>query len=161
MSESWHVAMRSPPGRWSTTAWSRRGTITDWIAHRAEPDALVLDYTTTGVTKSDGISIVERIPIERTPCHYGGSRPWFLCPGCGCRRAILYCVGDFFRCRTCHNLAYGLTRESAWKRKQRKAARLRRKIGAKPALHHRARKPKGMHWRTFRRIQYEITTLDR
>ena len=38
----------------------------------------------------------EKYPIQLdwTPCHYGGSRPWFRCPtkGCGLRVAILYVV---------------------------------------------------------------------
>src|SRR5215472_1990244 len=47
------------------------------------------------------------VKIEWTPCNYGGTRPWFLCPrrGCGRRVAILYCDSDF-GCRTCRRLTY-------------------------------------------------------
>jgi hypothetical protein len=54
------------------------------------------------------------VGIERTPCHVGGSRPWFICPalGCGRRVAILY-GGGIFACRLCFQLAYASAREEA------------------------------------------------
>jgi hypothetical protein len=48
----------------------------------------------------------EVIALTRTPCHYGGTRPWFCCPGCHRRCAKLYLHRDRFRCRTCHGLDY-------------------------------------------------------
>src|SRR5215210_7714762 len=61
-------------------------------------------------------TIRERVGLERTPCTLGGSRPWFVCPGCGTRRAVLFCVGGVFRCRVCHDLAYRSMREPSGKR---------------------------------------------
>jgi len=55
--------------------------------------------------------IRERIPLDSTACHYGGSRPWFRCLGCDYRRAVLYSVRGVFRCVSCHGLAYASTRE--------------------------------------------------
>lgn len=47
------------------------------------------------------------IPIERTPCHIDGDRPWFACPSCTRRVAILYSYkGGRFACRACQDLAY-------------------------------------------------------
>ena len=51
----------------------------------------------------------ERIPWIRLawiPCNYGGSRPWFLCPGCDRRAAILYVEGGRLLCRPCLGLSY-------------------------------------------------------
>jgi len=31
-----------------------------------------------------------QVGLDRTPCQYGGSRPWFVCPRCHSRRAVLY-----------------------------------------------------------------------
>jgi len=47
-------------------------------------------------------------PIETTPCHYGGRRWWFRCPGCNRRCRILYRPPEstYFACRVCHNLTY-------------------------------------------------------
>lgn len=52
------------------------------------------------------------VDIDRTPCHYGGSRPWFICPGCGRRRRLLHLHDYVFKCRTCHRLTYRTSRSS-------------------------------------------------
>ncbi|WP_156224495.1 hypothetical protein [Haloferax gibbonsii] len=50
------------------------------------------------------------ISIERTTCHFGGDRPWFICPECLDRQAKLYNPNpiqtDQFLCRDCHGLLY-------------------------------------------------------
>jgi len=43
-----------------------------------------LDFT------SSGEAVHQRVPIERTRCHYGGMRPWFHCPRCQRRVAVLF-----------------------------------------------------------------------
>src|SRR5262245_54892662 len=49
-----------------------------------------------------GQDIEETVPLVWTSCHYGGNRPWFLCPGgvndpaCWRRVAILYDAGTYF-----------------------------------------------------------------
>jgi hypothetical protein len=53
----------------------------------------------------------EQIALDATRCTYGGQRSWFLCPGCGSRRAVLFYLHGHFRCRSCHHLAYGSTRQ--------------------------------------------------
>lgn len=53
-------------------------------------------------------------PLTSTPCHFGGSRYWFVCPlvvnGRACERRcrILYLAGraDYFGCRECLRLTY-------------------------------------------------------
>jgi len=149
------------PGTWSTTSWTCRGKPSGYIDHRAEAGALILDYRTKGRADPDWRPVRERIPLDATPCHYGGSRPWFLCPGCGARRAVLYSVDGRFRCRRCHDLAYSSTREEPWDRAMRRADTLRRKIGAERGMHQWAPKPKGMHWDRYERITAEIRECDR
>ena len=45
-----------------------------------------------------------------TPCHFGGQRPWFSCPGRNCGRRVgkLYLPpgGRYFLCRHCYGLSY-------------------------------------------------------
>lgn len=141
-------------------SWSRRGEITDWITVRYDgndPDAVSLDYSTRPWGELAWQSVHERIALTRTACHYGGSRPWFLCPGCGSRRAVLYSVGGTFRCRACHDLAYSCTRESSTDRAFRRSQEARKKLLTGPgSVWHQPRRPKGMHWKTYWRICREF-----
>jgi hypothetical protein len=116
------------PGVWWTTNWTARGQPSGSITHHAEADALILDYRVKGLLDAEWQLVRERIPMERIPCHYGGSRPWFLCPGCGRRRAVLFSVDGRFRCRACHDLAYSSTRQTLAERA------LRRKLGARTGM---------------------------
>ncbi len=75
------------------------------------PHIITLEYQVRR-PEEDGDTIRERVGLDRTRCPFGGSRPWLVCPGCGTRRAVLFCVGGLFRCRVCHDLAYRSTRES-------------------------------------------------
>lgn len=49
-----------------------------------------------------------QVQIEKTACHLGGFRYWFVCPGDGCGRRVvkLYFLSKYFLCRHCHNLTY-------------------------------------------------------
>jgi hypothetical protein len=43
--------------------------------------------------------------MEWTFCNFGGERPWWTCPHCGRRCAIVYARGPWpFMCRLCANL---------------------------------------------------------
>lgn len=57
---------------------------------------------------------LEVVGIVWTRTGYG-RRPWWICPRCRGRAAILYSAGAWtlapLACRTCHGLAYGSTRE--------------------------------------------------
>jgi hypothetical protein len=87
-----------------------------------------------------------------TPCTYGGARPWFRCPGCGRRAALLY-GGPTFKCRRCRDLAYPSQSDGPTGRALRRAEKIRERLGWRPGVAHGiGSKPKGMHWRTFERI---------
>lgn len=95
--------------------------------------------------------------IEKTPCHFGGTRTWFRCPvrGCGRRAAILY-RANFFACRHCQGLAYASQSERREERLDRKADKLRERLGWDGD--HR-RKPKRMRWGTYQRLRARYTEL--
>lgn len=101
------------PGIRSRASWTRNGQPAGAInlEARIDIDALLLDYRIKRPADRDWRPISERIPLDATPFHYGGSRPWFRCPDCGRRRAVLYCLGGRFRCVGCHDLADSSTRE--------------------------------------------------
>ena len=103
------------------------------------------------------------LAVTWTPCHLGGVRPWFLCPCCSRRVAILY-GGAGFACRHCRSLNYASQQASKRDRAADRSWDLRRALGctegflSTPAEY--IRKPKGMHWRTFFRRIDQIKRLD-
>ncbi len=82
-----------------------------------------------------------------TPCNFGGSRPWFVCPGEGCGRrvAILYGPGRLL-CRHCSDLAYASQREDRIARAKRRAEKARSRLPPSGT------RPKGMHHATFLKL---------
>lgn len=73
----------------------------------------------------------QSVELTHTPCHFGGLRPWFLCPGhgdeCIGRVALLYERDGHFRCRGCHRLRYTSQYED---RIERSARHLRAVVSA-------------------------------
>jgi len=128
---------------------------------RLEGGSLVIDF------KRDGFKLSERIRLTETPCHFGGSRSWLVCPRCGRRAGKVYLptnlyVNRFERrvqdwlCRHCYQLSYEQRRargglELSWVLGQR-ADRLLERSGLWIDKRHYYRKPAGMRRRTFERL---------
>ena len=94
------------------------------------------------------------VRLKWTPCHYGGSRAWLLCPiaNCGRRVAILYAddADGTIACRHCRKLAYDTQRETTRFRDLYRAQKIRIKLGGSGSLGDPfPRRPKGMHQRTY------------
>lgn len=94
------------------------------------------------------------IPVVHTDCHMKGSRPWFSCPECGRRAALLYSKrAGKFACRKCQRLAYPSQSEAVGDRAHRAANNIRRRLGWKVGIANpKGDKPKGMHWSTFEKL---------
>lgn len=143
-------------GKFSGWSWYRNDVEAASIRILAEIDRVVLSYKTKnrfGEWEPKEYSVY----LERTPCHLGGHRIWFKCPGNGCGRrvAILY-GGSIFACRHCHNLAYESQRETYDDRAMRRADTIRKRLSWTPGIANLAGgKPKGMHWRTYERLKAE------
>lgn len=96
----------------------------------------------------------ESVELARTPCHYGGTRPWFLCPDCHRRCAKLFLRRGRFLCRVCHRLGYVSQLAASAERPRIMAQRLRRRLGGDPNLCVPfPLKPEGMPWRTYYRLR--------
>jgi len=150
-----HRAGLLAPSAAGSTSWYRNDQQTGAISHAAKGEgegqatALELSYALNGELVS------QRVELQWTPCHYGGARPWLLFPLCSRRVAILY-SGQRFACRHCHDLAYASTRESAVDRGIYRAQRIHRRLGGTGnLLGPFPPKPKGMHWRTYDRLESE------
>lgn len=143
-------------GNFGTWQWSRDGEVYACVSWRAETAVLTLHF---GFTPQGGDTrqICQHIQIAQQPCHFGNSRPYFICPaqrgGRACnRRAVnLYFKGGYFLCRQCQRVAYASQCEDALDRILRGANRHRAAIGADQGLWALATRPKGMHRATYQR----------
>lgn len=135
-------------------SWSRNGTKLATIHLTVHSDQVLMHYSRC-LRNGQWDNSISKVSLERTPCHLGGERVWWRCPepSCGRRVAVLY-GGDRIACRHCHDLAYRCQRESAEDRAARQANKIRRKLGWMVGiLNFPGGKPKGMHWKTFARLQ--------
>jgi hypothetical protein len=101
------------------------------------------------------------VMVEWTVCHFGGTRPWWNCPCCGKRVAVLW-AGSTYACRDCQQINYESTRRSESDKPFDRANKLRRRLGWVPGVaHDMGGKPKGMHWTTYARLleQYTVHSL--
>ncbi len=101
-----------------------------------------------------------------TACHFGGQRPWFVCPVycngryCGRRAAILYGAGELFACRRCYGLSYASQQQTALHRGLGQARKIRMRLGGSAdLLEPFPQKPRGMHRRTFLRLRARAAAI--
>ena len=152
-----HRAGMLEPGHIGRWRWMRRGVERASIQIEAYEAALFLRYQVNRRGEVKPYSYA--VHLDWTSCTFGGRRPWFLCPSCGQRVAILYGKQNFV-CRHCRGLAYASQRETEGSRAIRRANAIRRRLGWIPGvLNPPGAKPKGMHWHTYVRLYNEYNEL--
>jgi hypothetical protein len=164
---TWQRGNLLHPGIWFTTSWSnRQGEVVASIGVRVQHRRVLLSYRSRR-SGEEWQDVEESVSLTWTPCHYGGQRPWFLCPGvvngrvCKRRVAILYGAGRYFLCRHCSNLGYESQREALPMRLLAKAQQIRRRLGGSASLMAPfPAKPKGMHGRTYDRLRWRAHEAD-
>ena len=153
-------------GRWGGWQWTQDGEKVASIGYTMEERVLRLKYTSDSYWHGkEDIDYV--VPILLRLCNYGGTRPYFLCPGlvngrhCGRMVAKLY-GGRYFLCRHCHNLAYYSQSEEPCDRLLRKANKKRMTLGGEPGTDEwLPERPKGMWQRTYEREIEAIEEAER
>ena len=142
-----------------TLSWSRGGERTGWIRYRCCSNSIELIYRARPAG-GDWIDIQERVAIETRDQPFGGTRSYFICKACQRRCMVLY-GGLKFRCRTCSNLSYASQNEDATDRACSKARAIRKRLGYEGTFDDPfPPKPKGMHWRTYERLEKECESLE-
>lgn len=154
------------PGAVSTVNWERNGEPAGTIVIAMDHDRhrLVLTYSTQAHGETEWTPHTVPVWLDSTPCHYGGERWWFRCPGCNHRRAVLYSVAGVFACTGCHDLAYASTRMQEWERGDLRIWEIARRLGYTGKdfpFRLPGGKPKGMHWTTYERLAVEFLDLHR
>jgi len=141
------------------------------------PTHLRLQYTIKTPHPDEPSKIDYVVPLDHTPCNFGGFRSWFRCPGgingerCDRRVRKLYLPTrhDYFLCRECYDLGYRSSRSSG---NPIKEAELRyRRAFAKADKDNRRphpngepyfpERPKGMHRDTFEELLDDVTEARR
>ena len=131
--------------------YKRLDVLRFWYRGWLEPEQSAIKYPPRG-------NEPQVILLDWTPCNFGGQRPWFIC-WCGRRAALLYLVNKYFRCRKCLGLIHASVNESKPDRAYRKMLKIRRRLGCSDDIMEPISfKPKGMHYKTFRRLldEYEV-----
>jgi hypothetical protein len=104
--------------------------------------------------------IEQRVPFDRTPCHYGGERLWFRCPHCNKRVAVLYGYEIRFLCRHCYQIPYSSQQEGY----MNNVISQKHKLGERIFEHYDCGegwgKKKGLHWKTFNRLHARYQALE-
>ena len=137
--------------------WSRDGEQVASIGARTENDRLHLTYRVR--IGGEWEDVAESVRIVRVACGFGGSRPYFACPGvvngiaCGRRVGKLYGPGRYFLCRRCYRLAHASQSEDPMDRALRRANGIRKRLGGDPGMAEPfPPRPKGMWRRTYERL---------
>ena len=156
------------PGCMGSWQWTRDGEKVASINLRAEDNRLHISYRVR-INGGEWEDVAETVRIVRVPCRFGGTRPYFICPGlvsgvaCGRRAAKLHGPGRYFLCRHCYRLAHASQREGARDRMLRRANKIRQRLGGDPGMAAPfPPKPKGMWRQTYERLceeAFETETL--
>ena len=145
-----------------TARWSWLGKVTGALIAQREGDCVVLHYGHCSRASEQWAFSEYRIFLTWTRCNYGGRRPWFICPGCGARVAVLYGGSSLFACRLCYDLVYESQREDDCYRALRRAQTIRMRLGGTGSMAEQfPPKPKGMHWTTYLRLHAQYTCAER
>lgn len=132
------------PGSSFSWTWSRGGEHAGTIGIRVpEVSTVHLDY------RRDDEPMHDTIRLARSHCHFGGWRPWFMCPRCWRNVAIVY-LGNATGCRRCLRLRYPSQSEDTLDRSWRRTSRIMRRFGGD--IDEFPRRSKGMRQRTYERL---------
>jgi hypothetical protein len=94
----------------------------------------------------------QKIELTTTPCNYGKSRYWFVCPYCKGRKATLYLGNSGLACRKCYRLAYPVENKTRSNRAIDGAFKINDRLKFSGDIDCLGDKPKGMHEKTFNKL---------
>ena len=150
------------PGSAGSLQWTRNGKSVSSIGFRMKGSQLILDYRHRS-SGGEWECVKEFVRVVRIPCRFGGTRPYFICPGvvndtvCGRRVVMLYGCDNYYFCRHCYSLKYSSQYENSWDRLMTRANKIRERLGGDWGMESMlAPRPKGMWRRTYERLCNEV-----
>ena len=147
----WHREGVLQAGTFGSWVWSdsATGERTGRIGYSVGDGFVNLNYSVNDQPSN------QRVALTRTPCNYGGVRPWFVCPVRGERVAVLFLRAGRFACRQCQRIAYASQSDDAMGRNWRRQGKLESRLGQWWA------RPRGMHRETHERLMSAILDCER
>ena len=133
-------------GGTNTWSWSRGDENAGSIRFTVNESSVRLIYSVGGVDAS------QTIWTTTTPCAYGGSRRWYVCPVCSGRCEVLYQRSGRFACRSCQRVSYTSQSGSEHDRMIQRYHRLNALVDEG--------KPKWQRWATFNRLEDRLDRAD-
>lgn len=147
------------PNITGSLSWKRAGEPNGSINYTTYNDRLILSFR----YKAQGDEwqpVTQTIMFDRTPCHYGKARKWFLCPKCNRRVAVLCGEARLFLCRHCSQLSYRSQNADKLERIRLKRNKLGNRIFVDYDNGYGYKKTKGMHWKTFEALVQQHSELN-
>ena len=134
--------------------WTLRERANFLISVHVESDRITLHYLHRDHDQ-EWWNRADKVYLDWTNCHLGGTRPWFICPSPRCEKRVTHLYfRKIFACRHCHNLTYYSQKETELDRVARQLDRTREKLKWKPGfLNRNGYKPIGMHLSTFQTLK--------
>jgi len=120
--------------------------------------SITVTYRWNSSSNEEWKSMKQTVLLAHTSCALGGSRPWFICPYCQRRVAVIIVDGPHVACRHCLNLTYTVCNEDHIHRSWRRADKYKSKLGGEDVYLYM--KPKGMHWKTWKRLRQQYFNAD-
>lgn len=145
---------------WSNNYGDIVGSVRVRVSENTERMTLSYKCTPYGREPSD---IECSLWIDRTPCNYGGSRSWVLCPVCRRRCAVVYfgAPGGRYACHRCARIGYLSQSEDEMAGLWRSQRKIERRLAGGAGEWDGRHKPKGMHRQTYDQLLCRIWELER
>ena len=89
--QDWHRRGLLKSRKWFFCSW-QSNRVKSGLFVGVESQRVVLFHLIRGPGRKYQ-RFIEPVYLDFSPCHYGGERPWFLCPSCN-RRAWFYTSAD-------------------------------------------------------------------
>lgn len=157
------------PGSWRSGSlrWSCRGEPSGDVSYTCdmtdpENSWLELRYSIPDRVKGGRKNLTQRIYLGYTLPKFGGKRWWLHCPVNGDRVGMLYVPpgGDTFASRKAWRIGYQCQRAASHDRPFEALFKLQRRLGCTEGWEMPIRRPKGMHHRTFAKLERQYWQID-
>ena len=147
----WHRRGYLEPGISFCWGWTHDGERSGSISVLSGGTGVSISYRVKAGDEWRDVS--QHVTVESTPCHLGGTRPWFTCPACGGRSGVLFLRSGRFACRKCQRIAY---RSQSGSETERLCS-----LFHKLAAQLEAGKPAWQRWARFERLGARYETVGR